>query len=312
MSELRERDLQKSDGSLCAWTSSSSSLLGRRAPGSCSSCCATAAAHPLRPRRPHRAGPLHHRRARRPADRPRASSRRPARPARPAADRRPFAFNPRRARGAGRRPRRHPRHASRSPTSSARCSAEHHEPIAIADGPDPCSTGVVELGLDAARRPPGAPLDDLAGVGIGLPGPVEHATGRPINPPIMPGWDGFDVPAHVRELFGVPVLVDNDVNLMALGEHASSGPTSTTCCSSRSPPASAPASSPTASSAAAPRAPPATSATSPVPRRRRPAVPLRQLRLPRGGRQRPGHRHALRARHRRADQRRRRRARAGR
>ena len=28
---------------------------------------------------------------------------------------------------------------------------------------------------------------DLAGVGIGLPGPVEHSTGRPVLPPIMPG-----------------------------------------------------------------------------------------------------------------------------
>ncbi|MET0806645.1 MAG: ROK family transcriptional regulator [Lacisediminihabitans sp.] len=60
--------------------------------------------------------------------------------------------------------------------------------------------------------------DDLAGVGIGLPGPVEHTSGRPANPPIMPGWHDFDVPAYIRESFDVTVLVDNDVNLMALGE----------------------------------------------------------------------------------------------
>jgi predicted NBD/HSP70 family sugar kinase len=40
----------------------------------------------------------------------------------------------------------------------------------------------------------------------------------PINPPIMPGWDRFDVPGFVRRHLDVPVLVDNDVNLMALGE----------------------------------------------------------------------------------------------
>jgi predicted NBD/HSP70 family sugar kinase len=62
---------------------------------------------------------------------------------------------------------------------------------------------------------------DLAGVGIGLPGPVEHSSGRAFNPPIMPGWDGFDVPAYVGERLGGPILVDNDVNIMALGEHAS-------------------------------------------------------------------------------------------
>ncbi|MET0325796.1 MAG: ROK family transcriptional regulator [Ilumatobacteraceae bacterium] len=60
---------------------------------------------------------------------------------------------------------------------------------------------------------------ELAGVGIGLPGPVEHATGRPTNPPLMPGWDGFDVPAFVRTGLGAIVVVDNDVNVMALGEH---------------------------------------------------------------------------------------------
>ncbi len=51
-----------------------------------------------------------------------------------------------------------------------------------------------------------------------MPGPVEHSTGRAINPPIMPGWDRYDVPGHVQRAFAVPVLVDNDVNIMALGE----------------------------------------------------------------------------------------------
>ncbi|GAB3130891.1 ROK family transcriptional regulator [Marisediminicola antarctica] len=65
---------------------------------------------------------------------------------------------------------------------------------------------------------------DLAGIGIGLPGPVEHTSGRPTSPPIMPGWDGFDVAGFVREQLEVPVLVDNDVNIMALGEQATEWP----------------------------------------------------------------------------------------
>ncbi|CRK55131.1 Transcriptional regulator, ROK family [Alloactinosynnema sp. L-07] len=52
----------------------------------------------------------------------------------------------------------------------------------------------------------------------------EHSTGKPNNPPIMPGWDGFDVPAAVGAEFDAPVLVDNEVNLMALGEHAAEFP----------------------------------------------------------------------------------------
>ncbi len=58
------------------------------------------------------------------------------------------------------------------------------------------------------------------GIGIGVPGPVEHATGRAVSPPIMPGWDGYVIPDRFRHM-GVPVLVDNDVNIMALGEYRS-------------------------------------------------------------------------------------------
>jgi predicted NBD/HSP70 family sugar kinase len=55
------------------------------------------------------------------------------------------------------------------------------------------------------------------GVGIGLPGPVEFASGRPVMPPIMPGWDGADVRGAFEATFGAPVWVDNDVNVLALG-----------------------------------------------------------------------------------------------
>ncbi len=89
--------------------------------------------------------------------------------------------------------------------------------MAIEAGPEP----VLDLVIDRARHlldSLGATTTALGGVGIGLPGPVDHATGRPANPPIMPGWHDFDVPGYVRRAFDVPVLVDNDVNIMALGE----------------------------------------------------------------------------------------------
>lgn len=56
------------------------------------------------------------------------------------------------------------------------------------------------------------------GVGVGLPGPVEFDTGRPISPPIMTGWDGYDVRSFFATRYQAPVWVDNDVNVMALGE----------------------------------------------------------------------------------------------
>ena len=50
------------------------------------------------------------------------------------------------------------------------------------------------------------------------PGPVEFATGRPISPPIMPGWDGYPIRERFAARYGAPVWVDNDVNVLALGE----------------------------------------------------------------------------------------------
>ncbi|MCU1536638.1 MAG: hypothetical protein JWP82_989 [Humibacillus sp.] len=93
------------------------------------------------------------------------------------------------------------------------------EDLAIVDGPEVVLDWVIRMTermLEITGRSP----RDLIGVGIGVPGPVEHSSGRPMRPPIMPGWDGYDVPAHINAVFDVPVLVDNDVNIMALGEHA--------------------------------------------------------------------------------------------
>ena len=60
---------------------------------------------------------------------------------------------------------------------------------------------------------------DLRGIGIGVPGPVEFESGHPVNPPIMPGWDDFPIPDWFDGRYRAPVLVDNDVNIMARGEH---------------------------------------------------------------------------------------------
>ena len=63
-------------------------------------------------------------------------------------------------------------------------------------------------------------IKNLWGIGIGVPGPVEFANGIPVSPPIMPGWDKHPIRNRLSNHYKVPVWVDNDVNLMALGEHA--------------------------------------------------------------------------------------------
>jgi len=95
--------------------------------------------------------------------------------------------------------------------------------IAIADGPDVVLTWLEEA-FGGLLDEIGRDRDAVRGVGVGLPGPVEFATGQPVNPPIMPGWDRYPVGDRLAKAFGVPALVDNDVNIMAVGEHWSSWP----------------------------------------------------------------------------------------
>ncbi len=55
-------------------------------------------------------------------------------------------------------------------------------------------------------------------IGIGLPGPVKFDQGVVISPPIMPGWDNYPVMNEISEKYNCSVFVDNDVNVMAIGE----------------------------------------------------------------------------------------------
>ncbi|MET8551932.1 ROK family transcriptional regulator [Micromonospora zamorensis] len=92
------------------------------------------------------------------------------------------------------------------------------EVAALAAAPgDPTTSGVVSsaTGSTTADGAAGA----LRGIGIGIPGPVQHATGRIVSPSRMPGWNGFDVAAFCAGRIDVPIIVDNDANLMALGAH---------------------------------------------------------------------------------------------
>ena len=88
--------------------------------------------------------------------------------------------------------------------------------IEIARGPEPVLDWVEQRFDDLLEETGHAP-SAIRAIGVGLPGPVEFAAGRPVNPPIMPGWDAFPVAARLARR-RVPVLVDNDVNIMALGE----------------------------------------------------------------------------------------------
>jgi predicted NBD/HSP70 family sugar kinase len=55
-------------------------------------------------------------------------------------------------------------------------------------------------------------------IAVGVPGPVEFAARRVVNPPIMTGWDGFDIVAWFATRFDAPVTVEKDANARAIAE----------------------------------------------------------------------------------------------
>jgi glucokinase len=61
--------------------------------------------------------------------------------------------------------------------------------------------------------------DSMAGIGIGSTGPLNPARGRIHNPFTLPTWDNVPIVEWMREIFRVPVRLENDADVAALGEY---------------------------------------------------------------------------------------------
>ncbi|MDR1833269.1 MAG: ROK family transcriptional regulator [Propionibacteriaceae bacterium] len=66
----------------------------------------------------------------------------------------------------------------------------------------------------------GVMRSDVLHAGVGIPGPVDQMTGRIGAANLLPEWADIDLPAAFSKALGLPVTVDNDANLGALGEYA--------------------------------------------------------------------------------------------
>ncbi|MEU9144836.1 ROK family transcriptional regulator [Streptomyces sp. NPDC048349] len=64
----------------------------------------------------------------------------------------------------------------------------------------------------------GVSLHKAIGVGLGVPGPIDVESGTLGSTAILPGWAGINPREELSRRLGVPVYVDNDANLGALGE----------------------------------------------------------------------------------------------
>jgi len=91
--------------------------------------------------------------------------------------------------------------------------AELEVDTAAEDALDTAATLVSEL-IDEAAVERGRVL----AAGMGLPGPIDRESGLVHSQPILPGWVGLDPAAEMEERLGLPVHLDNDANVGALGE----------------------------------------------------------------------------------------------
>jgi glucokinase-like ROK family protein len=91
------------------------------------------------------------------------------------------------------------------------------QPTDVRSGPHAVLEQVLDL-VAKVRADLDGPVEDLAGVGVGVPGPVSQGEGALVAPPIMPGWSHFPLRDMLGAALGAPVMVDNDVNIMTLGE----------------------------------------------------------------------------------------------
>lgn len=80
-----------------------------------------------------------------------------------------------------------------------------------------CSVLILEMAVAQGIQP-----EQILGIGVGVPGPVDFARGVLVAPPLMPDWENYPIRNFFKETFASAfVVVDNDVNIMALGEQRS-------------------------------------------------------------------------------------------
>jgi predicted NBD/HSP70 family sugar kinase len=95
--------------------------------------------------------------------------------------------------------------------------AEQTEPIDVDTSAAQCFDRAERL-VARLVETTGIGFDKVAGVGLGVPGPLDVATGVLGSTAILPGWSGINPRQELSGRLGIPVHVDNDANLGALGE----------------------------------------------------------------------------------------------
>jgi predicted NBD/HSP70 family sugar kinase len=98
-----------------------------------------------------------------------------------------------------------------------RVLAEESEPLDVDASADQ-GFGRTEQLVARLLEQTGFPAEKVIGVGLGVPGPIDVETGALGSTAILPGWTGIAPAQELSRRLGMPVRVDNDANLGALGE----------------------------------------------------------------------------------------------
>jgi glucokinase-like ROK family protein len=100
---------------------------------------------------------------------------------------------------------------------AANVIARRSGPFCLDQGPDYCLPQVgSELQEFLAEH--GIAWSQIIGIGMGIPGPLDERLHKLVSPPRMPGWNNVEVQRILRQQFSVPVYIENDANMGALGE----------------------------------------------------------------------------------------------
>ena len=76
----------------------------------------------------------------------------------------------------------------------------------------------IKISVTEAIEKAGVKNDQIDGIGIGFPGPLDPWKGIVTESTNLPEWDNFPLAEEVSKIFHCPAFLDNDVNLGTLAE----------------------------------------------------------------------------------------------
>jgi glucokinase-like ROK family protein len=100
---------------------------------------------------------------------------------------------------------------------AAEIQARHSEPFDSSRGAEACLP-LLSQHLRTFVEAADTRWDQIVGIGMGVPGPIDTDRRRLVSPPRLPGWDRIDLYKTMRRELDVPIFLDNDANMGTLGE----------------------------------------------------------------------------------------------